>query len=179
MAACRRSGFTTFEPFFTAHVAWVHRLAGDLDAALAIGAGAVAVGRQHWHSWWLSTAGAVHAGTLLAIGRLDEAAQLLTEIRPAVEAPGTEAYLARCLGPLAEATGSLDTLQSADGLLRATVVPDGSAWLTGADAYLSVARAWRTRGEDERAQAILDPFLAAARRVGWADLVRAAEAALQ
>ena len=49
-------------------------------------------------------------------------------------------------GPLAEATGDPAVLARADELLRAIRVPEGCAWLLGADAYLGVARAWRAPG---------------------------------
>jgi hypothetical protein len=39
--------------------------------------------------------------------------------------------------------------------------------LLGADAYLSVARAWRTAGRPDRAEEILTGFRAAALTAGW------------
>jgi hypothetical protein len=86
------------------------------------------------------------------------------------DVPGAEAYLLRCLGPLAEATGDLDVLHRADTLLRSIRAPEGRAWLVGADAYLGVARAWRRAGDPGRADAIVAGFRTAAEAAGWAAL---------
>lgn len=178
LAINRRSGYLAMEPFYLAHLAWIKRLAGELDAAADIGRHAVQAGLAHGHSWWLSTAAACHGATLVALGRTDEAAGLLESVRPGLDVDGGQAYLARCLGPLAEAGGSRTVLERADALLRSVTAPAGCAWLAGADAYLAVGRAWRRCGELERSAGVLEPFVAAARRVGWADLVRLGELAL-
>jgi hypothetical protein len=85
----------------------------------------------------------------------------------AADVPGAEAYLLRCLGPLAEATGDLAVLRRADDLLRRIRVPEGCAWLLGADAYLGVARAWRRAGDAVRADAVLTDLRTAALAAGW------------
>jgi len=87
--------------------------------------------------------------------------------RRRAEQDGSEAYLLRCLAPLAEATGSASVLDEADRLLARIVAPAGSAWLVGADAYLSVARGWLARDEPARARAVLAPMLSAAARIPW------------
>jgi hypothetical protein len=171
----RRSGYTPFESFYVAHQAWTQRLAGDLDRAAETGARAVATARTHGHAWWLSTASGIHATTLLELGMRNEAAELLDSVRPAVGESGATAYLARWLCPLAEATGSPTVLVEADRLLRRVTAPAGSAWLSGADAYLTVARAWHQRGDAARAATTVAPLVHAAERVGWADLVRLGE----
>jgi hypothetical protein len=86
------------------------------------------------------------------------------------DVPGAEAYLLRCLGPLAEATGDPAVLRRADALLRSIRAPEGCAWLLGADAYLGVARAWRRAGDHDRAERILTDFRAAAGAAGWSTL---------
>jgi hypothetical protein len=91
-------------------------------------------------------------------------------LRPAArgaDVPGAEAYLLRCLGPLAEATGDPAVLDRADALLAAVRAPEGCAWLLGADAYLGVARAWERAGRPERAAAVRDDLRAAAGAAGW------------
>jgi predicted ATPase len=175
LAINRRSGYAAMEPWYLAHLGWVRRLAGDLDAALAIGAQAAAATWRHGHSWWLATAGSLYAGTLLQSGAPDRAAEVLEQVRTSADLAGGESYLLRCLGPLAEATGSEQVLLEADALLRTVAAPDGSAWLTGADAYLGVARAWARRGDLERAHEVLAPFRQAAERVPWPALARLAE----
>ena len=175
LAINRRSGYTPLEPFYAAHLAWVQRLQGDLGTAAATGARAVAMAREHRHDWWLSTATAVHGTTLIQLGRRGDAANLLEAVRGELPADGAQGYRVRCVAPLAEATGSAEFLDEADALLRSMRTPPGYAWLAGADAYLSVARAWRNRNEPERARAVVTPFRAAARRAGWVELVRLAD----
>jgi DNA-binding SARP family transcriptional activator len=164
---CRRSGYTAYEPFFVAHQGWVHRLAGRLDQAQREGRRAAELAGRHRHTWWSTTAASLYAGTLLARGERAEAADLLRPVVQAADVAGAEGYLLRCLGPLAEATGELAVLHRADDLLRRIRVPEGCAWLLGADAYLSVARAWRRAGDDGRADAVLADFRAAALAAGW------------
>jgi tetratricopeptide (TPR) repeat protein len=171
----RRSGYTPFESYYIAYHAWAHRLAGDLDAAVSTGARAVAAARTNGHPWWLSTAAGIHAVTLLELGRRDEAADLLEAVRPRVHEPGANGYLARWLCPLAEASGSPAVLSDADRLLRTIAAPAGTAWLSAADTYFCVARAWLGQGDAQRAADTLAPLLRAASRVGWTDLVRLGE----
>ena len=132
------------------------------------------------HPWWWPATVSLYAGSLLAAGRPGQAASLLEPLlapqpgsAPAVSDP---AYRARVLGPLAEATGAPQARDEADRLLRAVTAPPGTAWLLGADAYLSTARAWVADGRPERAAELLAPFVAAARRNGWAALVTLADA---
>jgi hypothetical protein len=167
LQVCRRSGYTPHEPFFLAHRGWVHRLAGRPDQALREGREALDLAARHRHTWWSTTAAALYAGTLLACGARGEAAAVLRPASQVADVPGAEAYLLRCLGPLAEATGDSAVLARADGLLRGIRAPEGSAWLLGADAYASVARAWRDAGSPDRADEILTGFRRAALAAGW------------
>src|SRR3954451_19830107 len=171
---CRRSGYTPYEPFFVAHLGWVHRLAGRLDDARREGRRAVELAAPHRHTWWSTTAASLYASTLLAGDEPGAAAAFLLPAQQAADVSGAEGYLLRCLGPLAEATGELSVLRRADRLLEGIRVPEGCAWLLGADAYLGVARAWRRAGRPERADAVLAGFRAAAGAVGWPVLVAAA-----
>jgi tetratricopeptide (TPR) repeat protein len=164
---CRRSGYTAHDPFFGAHLGWVHRLAGRQDDALREGRRAVELAAAHRHTWWSTTAAALYAGTLLAVGEPERAA---AELRPAVavaDVPGAESYLLRCLAPLADATGDEDVLLRADGLLRRLRTPEGCAWLLGADVYAALARAWRRAGDPGRADEIATEFRRAAVAAGW------------
>ncbi|MCW2635370.1 MAG: transcriptional regulator, putative ATPase, winged helix family [Blastococcus sp.] len=164
---CRRSGYTTYEAFFLAHRGWVHRLAGRLDDARTEGRRAVDLGARHGHTWWSTTAASLYAGTLLACGEPAAAEAVLRPAERVADVPGAEAYLLRCLGPLAEATGDPEVLRRADALLGSIRVPEGCAWLLGADAYLGVARAWRGAGRPDSADRILSGFRAAAVAAGW------------
>jgi hypothetical protein len=158
-----------------AHQGWLARLRGDLAAAVEFGRRAV--DRADWsaHAWWLVAARSILATTLLEVGERAEAAELLEPAREIAVRGCAEGYLLRCLASLAEATGSREILEDADALLATVDCPDGSAWLLGADAYLSVARCWLRHGDPGRAGAVLAPMLAAARRVPWLPLVRQAE----
>jgi hypothetical protein len=170
---CRRSGYVAHEPFFVAHLGWVHRLAGRMDDARREGRRAVQLADPHRHSWWSTAAASLYAGTLLAAGEPRAAADVLRPAARVADVPGAEAYLLRCLGPLAEATGDPAVLERADGLLRGIRVPEDRAWLLGADAYLGVARAWRRAGQAERAEAVLAGFRSAALSAGWSALAEA------
>jgi hypothetical protein len=171
---CRRSGYVAHEPFFIAHLGWVHRLAGRPDDALREGRRALDLADRHRHTWWSTAAASLYAGTLLAAGQPAAAADVLRPAAHVADVPGAEAYLLRCLGPLAEATGDPAVLERADALLRGIRVPEGRAWLLGADAYLGVARAWRRIGHPERADSVLEPFRTAAVVAGWPALADAA-----
>ena len=170
---CRRSGFTPYEPFFVAHRGWVHRLAGRLDEAVRHGARAVELAAAHRHTWWATAAAGLHAGTLLAVGEADAAAALVGPAVRSADVPGAEAYLLRCLAPLAEATGDAAVLARADGLLRGVRVPEGCAWLLGGDVHGSLARAWQRAGRPERAAEIAGGFRAAATAATWPALADA------
>jgi hypothetical protein len=167
---CRRSGYTAQEPYFLAHIGWVHRLAGRLDDARRAGRHAVDLGALRRHTWWSTTAASLYAGTLLACGEPAAAAGVLRPAARVADVPGAEAYLLRCLGPLAEATGDVHVLRRADALLRGIRAPEGCAWLVGADAYLGVARAWQQAGDPGRADAIRTGLRAAADAAGWSAL---------
>ena len=56
------------------------------------------------------------------------------------------------------------------------VAPPDAAWLYGADAYTSVARAWLARDEPERAAAVLEPLLRPPRRLARTAAARATAA---
>jgi DNA-binding SARP family transcriptional activator/tetratricopeptide (TPR) repeat protein len=162
----REVGYTIYYAWYDAHVAWVHRMRGDLAQALKFGRRAVesaGVG----HPWWRVTANTMLATTLLELGERDEAIGLLEEARTLADRDGAEAYLLRSLAPLADATGSRQTLDQADALLHSISTPAGAAWIWGSDAYLAVARAWLNAGEPARARAALAPLIVAVTRVPW------------
>lgn len=161
----RRSGYVAHVGWLVAHQGWVERLRGRHDRAVEFGRHAVELAAAAEHRWWRATANAMLATTLLELGRVDGAVALLRDVR--LEAAGMEGYLLRCLAPLAEATGDVEVLRTADGMLSAIDAPPGHAWMTGGDAYLSVARAWLARGEPDRARTALAPLRTAAERQGW------------
>ncbi|MEN3356599.1 MAG: hypothetical protein V7637_581 [Mycobacteriales bacterium] len=166
-AVNRRSGYLAYEPWYLAHLGWIERLRGRLDAALARGERALAAAATGGHPWWTATAAGFLGATLLAAGEPHEAGRVLAAGLAVAERNGAEAYRLRCLGPLAEATGLRSDVDRAGAMLDRIVAPDGAAWLMGSDAYLAVARAWLALSEPDRALAALAPLLAAAERAGW------------
>src|SRR5262249_54639913 len=134
LAVNRRSGYRSYEPLFMGFIGWAYRLAGDLDSALEVGRNAVEAARDA-SVWFRSAARSRLGSTLLAAGRVDEAYAMLSEGREIGRHAGSEAYLLRCLGPLAEATALRDpgsdqaTLLAADceRRLASIAVPDGAA----------------------------------------------------
>lgn len=170
----RRSGHPVHESWFVAHLGWVARLRGDLGAALDHGRRAVELAGSLSHRWFVSDAGAVLGATLIEAGERAEAVRVLERSLQRVGSNGAEAHLLRCLGPLAEASGSAAVLADADALLESIDAPPGSAWFGGSDAYLSIARAHLARGERDRAAAAVAPLLTASRDGGWTALERLA-----
>jgi DNA-binding SARP family transcriptional activator len=164
LAISVRSGYTGYRGWYVAHRGWLARLAGRTHDALEFGRQAVGMDS---HAWFTAAVHSMYATTLLSAGAPDEAIPLLERGLDGCGTHRTAAYRLRCLAPLAEATGSPALLAEADAALRAISPPPGSAWLYGADVYISVARAWRSRGDDARAAEILDPLLAASERTGW------------
>ncbi len=171
-----QTGFPAYEGFFMAHRGWVARLDDDLSGALADGKLVVEKTGGTRHPWWYPTAAGYYAGSLLAAGRPDEAAEVAADGAACAGDAGPEAYLLRCQAPLVLATGSDDILASADRLLGSTSTPPGGAWIIGADAYLMVARAWLDRGERARARHVLAPLLTATSPTHWPAVHRQVQA---
>ena len=163
----RRSGYGAYAGWFVGNLGWVHQLRGAHRPAIGYGRQAYALTSDTNHPWWRVAACAQLAGSLLAAGADAEAVALLEEGCDRGGGEGGEAYLVRCLGPLAAATGSRALLEEADKLVAGIETPPGSAWLFGADAYLSVGRGWLRHGEPARARTVIAPLLAAAGRVRW------------
>jgi tetratricopeptide (TPR) repeat protein len=162
-----QSGYLAYDAWFVSQLAWVHRLAGDIEEALACAVEADAQTRGSVHAWWRTAACEQLGRALLASGDREAAIELLSEGRERANLSGAEAFHLRCVAPLAEITGDPALLDEADALVRSILAPAGTAWLLGAEAYLSVARSWLRRGVPERARATVAPLLEPARRNGW------------
>ena len=175
LEVCRRSGYTAYEPFFVAHLGWVHRLAGPAGPRPARGPAAVELAERHRHTWWSTTASSLYAATLLAL-RGAGRGRRQSSGRPSGSPtwPARRPTCSAASAPLAEATGDPAVLRRADALLRSIRAPEGCAWLLGADAYLGVARAWRRAGQSRPGRARSSPASARppARPAGrrWPDL---------
>ena len=153
--------------WFLAHLGWVARLQGRLEEAVRHGRDAVDLVPVAGQVWFGPATRSLLAGTLLEFGDAAGARELLETAQRDAGPDGAESYRLRCLAPLAEVTGDPAVLAEADALLAGISAPPGGAWILGADAYLSVARAWLGRCEPARARAVLAPLLAAAQRLDW------------
>jgi tetratricopeptide (TPR) repeat protein len=163
----RQAGYARHAAWFVAHLGWLARLRGREEEAIALGRRAVELTERHEHTWWQSSAQAILGGTLLAAGDPAGAIELFEHAMAAAQHAGMEAYLLRSAAPLAAATGSPAILSQAAGLLEQATMPDGTAWVLGYEAYLSVAQAWLGQDDPERARAVLAPLRATAEREPW------------
>ncbi len=170
----RRSGYPHWAGSYVAHLAWLARLRGRDSEAVSLGRHALRLSEANGHPWGGALACAALGAALLADGSRAEAIELFERGHATAHENGAEAYLLRCLAPLAEATGSHEILAEADRLLAGARLPAGDAWVLGYEVYLSIARAWLTAGRPERARAVLAPLLGAADRVPWVAALAAA-----
>jgi DNA-binding SARP family transcriptional activator len=162
----QRSGYPACVAWYTAHLGLLARLRGRAEEAVAVGRRALAIADHQGHSWWIAAASAFLGSALLLTGAQDEATGLFQRGLAAAQRDGAEAYVLRCLAPLAAVTGSTDLLVQADALL-AQAVSKAGAWIPGYEAYLSLGRAWLRRGEPDRARGVLAPLLTVAQRTPW------------
>ena len=169
-----RSGYPHWVGLYVACLGWLARLRGRDEEAVSLGRRALHLYQVNGHPWGGSFACAALGATLLASGSRAEAVELLERGHATAEKGGAEAYLLHCLGPLAEATRSPTVLAEADQPLTGARLPPRDAWVLGYEAYLSIARAWLTAGQPERARAVLAPLLGAVERVPWVAALAAA-----
>jgi DNA-binding SARP family transcriptional activator/tetratricopeptide (TPR) repeat protein len=162
-----QGGYPRQGTWYLAHLGWLARLRGRADEAITLGRRAMELTEQHEHTWWQASARAMLGSTLLAAGDRDGAIELFERAVTAARQAGIEAYLLRTVAPLAAATGSLQLLGEAAGLLEQASIPAGGAWAFGYEAYLSVAQAWLGHGDPERARSVLAPLLEVAEREPW------------
>jgi DNA-binding SARP family transcriptional activator/tetratricopeptide (TPR) repeat protein len=170
----RRSGWPQWSAWYLACLGWLARLRGHDDEAVSLGRRALHLNEANSHPWNCALACAELGTTLLAAGNREEAIGLFERGYATAENDGAEAYLLRCLAPLAEATRSPAVLAEAGRLLDSVRLPPGDAWVLGYEVYLSVARAWLAAGQPERARAVLAPLLAAVEREPWVAALAAA-----
>ncbi|GIF51717.1 transcriptional activator [Asanoa ferruginea] len=158
------SGYQSYTAWYVAHLGWIARLDGRRDDALEL---AHRSSMMDSHAWFATAVDALHGTALIEYGEPAAAIPVLERGLARADSHRTVSYRLRCLAPLAEATGDRVLLDEADALVRAIAAPPGAAWLYGADAYTSVARAWLAQGEPGRAVRVLEPLLAAGARTGW------------
>ena len=168
----RRSGWPHWAASYFAYLGWLARLRGRDDEAVSLGRRALQLCQANDHPWVGALACAELGTTLVAAGNRAEAIELFKRGHAIAETAGAEAYVLRCLGPLAEVTRSPAVLAEADRLLAGARLPAGDAWVLGYEVYLSVARGWLTADQPERARAVLAPLLGAVERVPWVACAR-------
>jgi tetratricopeptide (TPR) repeat protein len=137
----------------------------------------VDLSEHHEHGWWQAATRAMLGDTLRLGGDRAAAVESYERGLAAARESGMEAYLLRCAAPLAAATGSQALLGEAARLLEEASIPDGGAWVFGYEAYLSLAEAWLTHDEPDRARAVLAPLLAVMYQEPWIPALAAALAA--
>ena len=142
----RRSGCPHWAAGTSRYLGWLARLRGRDDEAVSLGRRALHLSEANGHPWGGALVCAVLGSALLAAGSRAEAIELFERGHAIAMKAGAEAYLLRCLGPLAEATRSPGALAEADRLLAGARLPAGDAWVLGYEAYLSVARGLADRG---------------------------------
>jgi DNA-binding SARP family transcriptional activator len=170
----RRSGWPQWAAWYPAQLSWLARLRGHDAEAVSLGRRALQISEANDHPWVGALACAALGSALMAAGNQAEAIGLFERGHATAKKDGAEAYLLRCLAPLAEATRSPAVLAEADRLLADARLPTGEAWVLGYEAYVSVARAWLMAGQPERARAVLAPLLGAVERVPWVAALAAA-----
>ena len=158
----RRSGYPHWAGTYISYLGWLARLRGRDDQAVSLGRRALDLYQQNDHPWGSAFACAMLGRALLIAGSHAEAIALFERGRVTAQKNGAEAWLLHCLGPLAEATHSHADLNEADQLLAGIRLQAGDAWMLGYEVYLSVARAWLTANQPERAHTVLVPLLVAA-----------------
>ena len=170
MAVDRRTWPGAHEAWCLAHLGWVARLRGRPDEAVALGVRAQAAVADPLHPWWDTAALGLAGAALLDRDGPGDRAAAVGPLRAALDAArgaSPEAYVLRCLAPLAEATGDPMLLAEADARLGRVTAPPGGAWLAGGDVYLALARAWLAQDEPERARLVARRLVRAADRHGW------------
>ncbi|MDQ1708820.1 MAG: hypothetical protein QOG49_205, partial [Frankiaceae bacterium] len=166
LAVGRRSGWTSYEGWFDAHLGWIARLQGRHGDAIELGRRSLIERAGQPHTWWDAFARAMLASTLAETGATQEATALLEGGLRYADHGDAAAYRLRCIAALARLSGSAEQLAEADALLAAVTVPAGQAWLHGVDVYLDLAAAHLAHGAADRAHAVIAPALAAATLTG-------------
>lgn len=154
----RRSGFPAYAGWLHAYEAWLARLAGDLDRARSVGRRAVEQTSAVDHPWWHSWAAGLLAATLVETGDRAEA-QAVARAGLAARSGTARPGRLLCAAALVELTG--EHTSEATAALGRVDCPSGRAWILGADAYLLLARAAASRGDEVEADRLLAPLRAA------------------
>jgi class 3 adenylate cyclase/tetratricopeptide (TPR) repeat protein len=185
MALNAAVGDRSGRPLFLDALCWLERSRGDYRAALNAGLEGYRIARAGASEDWLAWSASGLGWTLLELGEMDSAAEVLREGLAAVQGTGAAVQLVRCAGLLAAAeceVGEVDrAARQADRveeLLGRMTAPPGGTFLYGAHAQLAVAHVRLRQGDAPAAERLSAPLLAAADQAGWLEIVSRAATAL-
>jgi predicted ATPase/class 3 adenylate cyclase len=172
-------------PLFLDALCWLERSRGDYRAALNAGLEGYRIARAGASEDWLAWSASGLGWTLLELGEMDSAAEVLREGLAAVEGTGAAVQLVRCAGLLAAAECEVREVERAarqadrvEALLGRMTAPPGGTFLYGAHAQLAVAHVRLSQGDAAAAERLSAPLLAAADHAGWLETVARAATAL-
>ncbi len=155
---------------------WIDRAAGDARAAVAaVNEAVVTLGERtnpEFSAWLDASLGShlIEQGDALgAIGVLESALAHSETVKSPNRSLRAASHLAWARWLVGDADGSRAALSTAEMVLAAITAPPGSMFLDGYRSYVAVARTCLALGDPRRAQDLLVPLIAAARRYGWRD----------
>jgi class 3 adenylate cyclase len=170
-------------PLYLGGRSWLERSRGAYGPALSLARRALTIAEELEHGEWQSWGACFIGRAILDAGGGGEAVHPLQRGMEAAMECGSILMEARIRGFLAVALLNADEhhaaseVAAAEGdLLAQVTVPEGGAYIQGADGVLAFASVLARSGEPDRAVALADSIIAPAERCGWIEV--AAEAHL-
>lgn len=164
---------------------WIDRARDDLEAAVSALHEALEtidkLTTPEWSAWLEATLGShlIEANDpLAAITVLESALEHAEAIKSPNRTFRASSHLAWARWLVGDVDGSRVALTQAEQVLATITAPPGEVFLDGYHSYLATARTCIAFGDSNRAQDLLAPLLAAARRNGWSAAAQDASAAL-
>ncbi|HYZ13080.1 MAG TPA: AAA family ATPase [Actinomycetota bacterium] len=172
----RRIGDVGNEPLYVAMLGRAHRARGEYDQAAALGRRAFDLARELGHGEWIAWTAAWLGSTLLELGAIGAATDVLSVGVEAADRSGADLHLVRCVALNAWAWQRLDDpslarecADRATSILERIRVRPPRAYVAGQDAYVAVARVRVEHGEPDVAVELVAPVVAACRACEWSD----------
>jgi class 3 adenylate cyclase/tetratricopeptide (TPR) repeat protein len=170
-------------PLYLASRSWLERSRGSYGEALSLGRRAVASAEELGHLEWQAWGKCVVGRTLLEVGGGVDAIPVLEQALETATDCGSILLQVRAGGFLTVALLGAGDDDRASRVAEAEVdrlnqisVPDGGAYLQGAEGVLALASAVARLGESDQAEALLNAIVEPAERCRWIEV--AAEAHL-
>jgi predicted ATPase/class 3 adenylate cyclase len=174
----RQIGDDGNESAFIATLSWIARVRGRYAEALELGRSAMEKANAAGHPEFLSWSSQQLGWSLLEMLAFEPAVEQLQLSLETAEQAGARLELIRaaCLLSLAlwlagDEEKALSQADQAERLVNEVTVPEGRAYLHGADGPLALATIRAAAGDANQALAIARPILDAARRAGWNEVV--------